>query len=178
MNAVHTRCLLAFILYLAFSTVSSAQSANPVDALTACAMTADRDSRIACYEALGKRVLEAEAATVSTDSTRPEPVAAAMAPVEAVSSTPVLKDDLGGEKFEKKADSEEEKNKGLVTSCKKGPDKKWYFYFDNGQIWKQIDNDRLSLKDCRFLATIAKDMFGYKMQIEGRSGKIRISRKK
>jgi len=178
MSTVHTRRLPAFILYLAFGTVSSAQSADPVDELKACARTADRDSRIACYEALGKRVLEAEAATASNDSTRPEPVAAEMAPVEAVASTPVLKDSLGGEKFGQKPNSEEEKNKGLVTSCKKGPDRKWYFYFNSGQIWKQIDDDQLRFKDCRFLATVTKDMFGYQMQIEGRSGKIRISRKK
>ena len=97
----------------------------------------------------------------------------------AVTSTPQLNDELGGEEYEKKPDPEDIDNQGLITGCKKGPDKKWYFYFENGQVWKQIDDRRFSLKeDCRMLATITKDIFGYKMEVEGLKGKTRISRRK
>ena len=63
-----------------------------------------------------------------------------------------------------------------ITSCKRNSLKKLLFYFDNGHVWKQVDNRRLRYKDCDFKVVITKDGFGYKMQPVGEVRRIRISR--
>lgn len=170
----------AFIVCLSFAAISIAESPDPIDELKACAKTADQDERIACYEALGKRVLaaDAEATAKKAQPVQSSPIAAEAAAVVAVASTPELKDDLGGERFAKESDPAYAENQGLITSCKYGRDDRWYFYFDNGQVWKQSNYGRMSFDECNFIATINKDLFGYKMEIEGRDGKIRVTRRK
>lgn len=83
--------------------------------------------------------------------------------------------DLGGSAF-----TENGKPKGYqgnVISCKASQDNKWFYYFENGQVWKQADNRRIRHKECKFTATIRKDGFGYIM-LFGNNKKVRISRKK
>jgi hypothetical protein len=65
-----------------------------------------------------------------------------------------------------------------VVRCLEQYNEKFLFYFDNGQVWKQKTDKRLTYdEDCRFDITISKDFFGYKMETpEGRT--IRISRVK
>jgi hypothetical protein len=36
----------------------------------------------------------------------------------------------------------------------------------------------MSFDECNFIATIYKSLFGYKMDIEGRDGNIRVTRRK
>ena len=50
----------------------------------------------------------------------------------------------------------------------------------SGQFWKQVSSRRVVMDEdtCQFRATVTKDFFGYKLQIEGEKGKIRISRLK
>ena len=66
--------------------------------------------------------------------------------------------------------------RGKVTKCQQDVNDKWYFYFDNGQVWKQRSNSRLRFPDCDFWVTITEDTFGYKMTIEGEDKQIRIGR--
>jgi hypothetical protein len=171
---------LLILCLLMLASTASARPQEPLDELKACARTSELDARVACYEELGQRLLAEDAATASTAPTTSASVQAAPAAATvAATSTPQLNDELGGEEYEEKPDPEDINNQGLITGCKKGPDKKWYFYFENGQVWKQIDDRRFSLKeDCRMLATITKDIFGYKMEVEGLKGKTRISRRK
>ena len=170
---------LLILCLLMLAGTASARPAEPIDELKACARTSERSERVACYEELGQRLLAEDAATTSTAptasvATQAAPVAAAVA----ATSTPQLGDELGGEKYEKKPDIETIDNRGLITSCKKGPDKKWYFFFENGQVWKQVNDRRLSLEDdCNMLATITSDFFGFKMEAEGLKGRIRITRR-
>jgi hypothetical protein len=103
-------------------------------------------------------------------------VAAAAASTEAGSAQPIP-DDVGGQRFEENTD---EKYLDHVVSCDKNSEGKWVFTFKSGQVWKQVSSRRVVLDDdaCQFNATVSKDFFGYKMQIEGEKGKIRISRLK
>jgi len=41
-----------------------------------------------------------------------------------------------------------------------------------------VKHNKLRFKDCNFDVTIMQDAFGYKMQIDGREKRIRISRKR
>jgi len=88
-----------------------------------------------------------------------------------------LPDNLGGGKFDaNKEDSEG--SPGVVKSCKKSHDGKWFFIFESGQVWKQVDKVKRRYKDCKFNVTITRDGFGYKMQVEGDPRTIRIKRHK
>jgi hypothetical protein len=136
---------------------------------------------------------EAAAASASVSSTvvaatpalEPEPataaaataaVAAVAADSEAGSAQP-LPDDVGGQRFE---ENPGEEYLGEVVSCDQNAEDKWVFTFESGQVWKQVSSRRVILDDdaCQFRATVTKDFFGYKLQIEGEKGKIRISRLK
>jgi len=168
------------IAALSFATISIADSADPIEELKACAKTPNQDERIACYETLGKRMLEADAATAArrAEPVQSPPVAAEATVVASQASTPELKDDFGGERFAKETDPADAQNQGMITSCRYGRDDRWYFYFDNGQVWQQSNFGRLSFDECNFIATINKGLFGYKMKIDGRDGKIRVTRRK
>ena len=65
-----------------------------------------------------------------------------------------------------------------VTRCEEAHDGKYFFFFDNGQVWKQVKTDRERYRDCSFTVTVTRDWFGYKMQREGEQRRIRISRVK
>jgi len=156
---------------------SIAQSADYADELKACAKMTDRDARIACYENLGKRALEDESAAEKSSAemiVQPEAEAAAV-PVATgtAKNTVALPDDLGTTSFENPT-----QYRGLITSCKKGADEQWYFYFDDGQVWKQVDGRRFRYRECNFFVTITNDGLGYKMQIDADKNKIRVSRRR
>ena len=165
-------------LGVACISASVAQSADYVDELKACAIVPDRDARFACYEILGKRALEDEpAAEKSSAEITAQPEAAAV-PVakETATNAAALPDDLGGTTFEDKSESTKEQYQGLLRSCKKSAGDEWYFYFANGQVWKQVDSHRLRHRECNFMATITRDRIGYKLQREGESTKVRVTR--
>ena len=183
------------IAMIGVAPAANAQLADLMEKLKACARTVDDVARMACYDDLGRQALAEEADDAEIDNAAATPVAeipaadapqvadipaaAATVPVAAgaqVTDTESLPDILGGKDFEEESDTAEQGSRGLITSCKKGPDKRWYFFFDNGQAWKQVENRRLSFDDCNFYATVTQDVFGYKMQIDGEKRKIRISR--
>ena len=66
--------------------------------------------------------------------------------------------------------------RGVVTSCRQGHYGDWYFVFDNGQVWKEVNRRNRRFKECDFDVTIAKDSFGYKMRIESLDKTIRVKR--
>jgi hypothetical protein len=172
----------AFCLLLAALGAAVAQAEDVSEELKACARMSDHDRRIACYEALGARVLNEDAATSvertspSVNAAPPQPAAPQAAP--AVAATEQLPEDLGGRKFRKPAKEEttQDMSRGHIIACARSFDNKWLFTFEDGQIWKETDSSRTRYSDCDFQASISKDYFGYKMQIDGAKGKIRISR--
>ena len=65
-----------------------------------------------------------------------------------------------------------------VTKCVKNASKKFVFYFENGQVWKQVSDKRVFFRNCDFNVTITKDYFAYKMLQDEKKRPIRISRLK
>lgn len=120
-----------------------------METLKECARTEDKTSRVACYEALGQEVLAQEA----------EP----QLPAEYGKSVAVTK-------------AAPEAHRGHVSKCQQAHDKRWFFIFDNDQVWKQVDRKRAYYKNCDFDVSISKDSFGYVMNIEGKDSKIRVRR--
>ena len=164
-----TRSNTAISIFLITLSTSSgiAQSAETVEELKACTRLTDRDARLACFDNLGERVLREEPAEM-------EQAQGKMAQSEAETGTSTdakpLPDNYG------KANPSQ--YDGLITSCKKGHSGRWYFVFDNGQVWKQVNKRNLRLKECNFNATITQDMFGYKLRIDDVEKTIRVRRER
>ena len=127
-----------------------------------CADIDNADARLACYDEVARQSAPAEEPTGAAKGSEPLP----------------LTQEVGAEQLDAKIRPEQERERfqGRVVECKQDASKKWYFYFDNGQVWKQRANARLTNRDCDFAATITKDSFGYRMQIEGETKKIRVGR--
>lgn len=133
--------------------VTVSHASDPVEELKSCARIGEPEERYACYDDLGRRLLEDEAP-----------------------KTPALPDEIGGAAFEERSGAPHKEDRGLVTSCKKGGDGRWYFYFDNGQVWKESNTGRHRFRNCEFIASVYRDGFGYKMRIEENDKNIRVSR--
>jgi hypothetical protein len=142
-------CLLGTVALAA-----AAAHAQESDDMARCVDIADTAARLACYDAAVGRNTPAE----------PEP-----AP---------LTEDVGEEQLdpELRPERQPESFRGRVTKCQQDASNKWYFYFDNGQVWKQRSGNRVRFRECDFGVTITKDTFGYKMQVDGETKTIRIGR--
>ena len=167
MPRIGTTIFILGTIALIASTKVHAQDSSD---MARCAELENADARLACYdEVIGQ-----------SSSSPPSPEAAEKEPTgTAPRSEPVpLTQDVGEEQLDGKNRPESEPMiiQGRVTECQKDASNKWYFVFDNGQVWKQRSNARLPVGECDFSVTITKDVFGYKMQIDGEGKKIRIGR--
>ena len=146
--------LTFFILGTIALTAMAEVHAHELSDLARCAELESADARLACYdEVIGQSV---------SYEKEPNP----------------LTEEVGQEQLDSrdKPDQEPEAFAGRVTDCRQHADGKWYFYFANGQVWKERNDGRQRFTDCDFEATITKDVFGYKMQVVGEGKKIRIGR--
>ena len=155
----------------AIALAESAQvHAQETSEMARCASLENADARLACYDDVVDR----------STSSRPNPEAVGKEPARTApgDETVLLTQGIGEEQLDPKDRQEREPMivHGRVTGCQKDASKKWYFVFDNGQVWKQRSNARLTTRECDFPVTITKDAFGYKMQIDGESKWIRIGR--
>lgn len=181
------------LLITACTSASIAKSADPVEELKACAEMTDRDTRLACFDNLGERVLREESATEKpTPEMVAQPEAAATETVTetktetkaetetattvTATSAPPFPDSLGGSKFGNDPVATNFPYGGLITSCKQGHYGDWFFFFDNGQVWKEVHHRNRRFKECNFNATITKGGFGYKMRIDGEEKNIGVTR--
>ena len=151
------------------------------DELRRCSLIDDSSARLACYDAFSGR--KSPAPSTSSLPRPREPLEEKTLDVKEVDKKEVDKktpDDLGSETLPMGARGEVEKLevRARISRCEKDLRKKYLFYFDNGQIWKQKSDKKLYFKDCNFDVTITKDFFGYKMKADGEKGRIRISRVK
>lgn len=156
--------------------------------LEQCRALEDQAARLACYDKVAGRQSEAapaspadpEADTVAEQALSGSDTEKAAA-VEAA-ATPPQSDErlatLGEEQLGQKEQSEKLELSARVVRCEQDGFRRYFFYFENGQVWKQKSDRRLSYRDCDFNVTITKDFFGYKMLPEGESRRIRISRVK
>lgn len=178
--------------------LSVAEEELPAELLR-CSRIDDSSARLTCYDAFTGRespvAPKSSGAPIPTSapkpsgapnpSSAPKPSSAANPPTApppadtpSESQPEKSLDDIDAETrpgaYSKKV--EELTVRGTVTQCGKDAYKKYLFYFENGQVWKQVGSKRLYFKECSFGVTITQDIFGYKMQPDGKKGQIRISR--
>ena len=144
-------------LFLAGVMVASHAVAGDDTVLAECVSIDDAELRLACYDEIAGRMSNAD------DSS------AILAPIT---------EDYGAEQLN--SDNPDRKVElpvlVRVTACRKDDRRKYYFYLENGQVWRQNDDDRLRYKECNFNATIVRDGFGYKLQVEGQKRRTRVKR--
>ena len=153
--------LIISILGAIALTASAEVHAQESSDMARCAELENADARLACYDEV----------TGQSNSSPPNPEAAEKEPNP-------LTEEVGQDQLAStdRRDQEPEAFAGRVTDCRQNADSRWYFYFANGQVWKESNSGRQRFKDCDFSVTITKDAFGYKMQIDGDGKKIRIGR--
>ena len=160
-----SRTAIFILLIPVFTSSGVAQSVDPVEELKVCAKITDRDARFSCFDSLGERVLREESADKKpTEENVAQPVAVTATATNAQS----LPDGLGK--------SSSVQHSGLITACKKGQYSNWFFFFDNGQVWKEVNPRNRQFKECNFNATITRDGFGYEMHIDAVDKTIRVRR--
>ena len=151
--------------------------AQTADELSRCISIDDSAARLACYDESGSRQAPPQAEPESS----PEPPAERpTAAVPAEEEHTPLTDEIGAERLGKESNGAKDdvRVRGTVTACRKDSLGKYFFYFENGQVWKQKDDERILYKECGFGVMITKDFFGYKMQVDGEKRRIRIGRVK
>lgn len=144
-------------------------SSDVIDQLKNCARTEADQARIECYEALGKAVLVNDVTSDTNESTTQ---------ANPDSNAKELTDAIGGGKYARDAGVPKEQFQGVLKSCKKSVDNRWFYIFENGQVWKQVKHKRIRHKSCASNATLTKDGFGYIMRIEGEERKVRVRRQR
>jgi hypothetical protein len=157
---------------LALTLVSPAGAEETVG-ITQCAQLEDSEQRLECYDAASRRQPAADAGSV------PAPVPApGTSDSESQEVYSPLTEEMGNEQLDPEDRKDTKPVRATVTECRQGPTDKWFFYFENGQVWKQKGSDRLRFKDCTFDVTITKDWFGYRMELVDGSAKFRVGRVK
>lgn len=146
-----------------------------------CSSIKDESKRLKCFDLLSQSLPVTKAAEIKpieevtkTTEVKKVPIVKNQESIEQPKSEKIPTD-LGGSAFTK--NGKPKGYEGNVVSCKASQDKKWFYFFENGQVWKQVDNRKIRHKKCKFPATIRKDGFGY-MMFFGNNQKVRISRKK
>ncbi|MDH4046534.1 MAG: hypothetical protein OEV63_00175 [Gammaproteobacteria bacterium] len=180
MMRIFTQTVLLWLAGVAGSAL--AQSDDTTERLIACARIEESAARAACYEALGQEVLDAgrdktvspakqpgntspKAETAKEMSVAAASTAAATGETSAPTNVPFKGDERPTEEF-----------RVAVSSCEQNRNSEFYFFLENGEIWKQTGGKRVKTSECVFEATLRKDVFGYKMTIDGEKSGIRVKR--
>ncbi len=132
-----------------------------------CSSIDDASARLDCYDELSGRQASEQKPSAASSEPAPPPIV-----------PPPIVDDVGAEPLQRNGDDKQEDVTGraMVTRCSESADGRYFFYLDNGHVWKQVKSTQLHFNDCEFGITISKDFFGYKMQLDGEKSRIRITR--
>jgi len=136
-----------------------------------CSAVARDSARLSCYDLVSREYGQAQAAELEPDEPQPQVA-------EDEERFVPMSEDMGLSSLERKETDERQTIRAKVTSCNLGVSGKYFFYFENGQVWKQVDSGRQKFEACDFTVTITRDLFGYKMQPDVDKRRVRISRVK
>ena len=162
------------VLFIAAATVLAMPSFAVADesALQRCGAIEDAASRLECYDEIAKQTT-ARQQPIDNEEPNDKVSPQDEMPEQQLSEEPSP---------DQVKSAEEDPDTGsfttTVTRCEKSYDGKYLFFFENGQVWKQVKTDRESHRNCNFTVTVTRDWFGYKMQRDDNDRRIRISRVK
>lgn len=163
-STARVACNTLLLLLPAFAGPASADDRLSAG-VRACAAVSDETERLTCFDALAAAIAEEVPGA-----------AAAAAPAAASAAPPPLTDDVG-KPSTGEPDEAPESYTATVARCEKNnATNRWYFYFENGQVWRQSNTGRLHLRDCALEVTLQRDLFGFKMAIPSEDKTVRVSR--
>lgn len=147
-----------------------------VDELFECREIADSEQRLACYDGIGKPAPAIEPAAGDAEPPVQDRGAAAavVAAGEVEPDYRELTDDVGLPR----TDEDSQRIRATVVRCGQANNRKFYFYFDNGQVWEYIGGQRLRYKNCDTQASLVEDGLGFKMRLDGKPLELRVRRVK
>jgi hypothetical protein len=172
----------ALYLTLSLSGAMAEQDALQ-DELHRCAELPADAERVKCYDALAARSPQPAQTGAADRPEEPGPVEDSPVPPAPVSEPSsaqgvAITDDVGREQLDGGEDAEAAIYHARVTSCQKNSSGRVFFFFENGQIWKQTDYSRFRYRECNFDVVLSRDTFGYKMKIADQKASYRVSRVK
>ncbi len=145
-----------------------------------CRAIADVLQRLACYDRLGRPetastpTLEAPGDSIAeplpVDQDAQDPAAPAVAAGDAEYGE--LTDDVG---LPKSAD-DYKSIRVTVVRCEQPNNRKWYFYFDNGQVWQYLGARPLRYRGCNTPGVLIEDSMGFALQMDVDEAKLRVKR--
>ncbi len=151
-----------FLLILPLADLAAAEDTIAAE-LAACNGVSDPTQRLACFDALAENIGQRQTAEIAVKDGD-----------SAGQALPPLPDSAGQTKD---ADTPAEEYSGRIESCEKSDvSGRRYFIFDNGQVWRQSNTGRLPFRDCDFVVTLKRDMFGYKLEIPSVDRSVRVAR--
>lgn len=123
-----------------------------------------QEERAECLQALANQTLRDDSVGEQADSIRKPVEEKPKSQPQAAAKTVIV-------------ETAEKPIKGVLRECRKSYSGAYLFYFEDGQIWKQVDTRRKRFKNCDWPVTIVKDGFGYKMLLDAETY-IRVKRLK
>ena len=180
------------VLLLAAAPLFAQQDNVSMQELQQCRDLQDPAERMACYDNIGAAAAPAPAAPPPVEAVSPaaaEPAATPPveqpAPAEAAETTTAapaaaaeeygeLTDDVGLPK----SGEDLQLMRATVARCGEANNRRFYFYFDNGQVWKYLGRKKLRFLDCENQATLIEDGFGFTLKIDGDEREMRVQRVK
>ncbi|MFK8031066.1 MAG: hypothetical protein AB8G18_12595 [Gammaproteobacteria bacterium] len=162
---------------------------NVESQLLLCAGRVTDSARLACYDGLvdslrpagSEAKADLASATVLADTEKPVAAVPAQPQVDNTTGTPVATAAKPPAKtnVESFGDKVEQKQsiRVMIEKTKRNARSDWYFYFDNGEVWKQIDSSRRRIPPLPVAATISRGIFSsHKLHIDGERWSIKIRR--
>lgn len=139
-----------------------------------CRKLADAEARLACYDRIGRSDPAGVDERESRPDAAPESDPSSTGPETEGSGYGTLTEDTGLTK----AAAVNKPIPVTVSRCGEATNFKFYFYLDNGQVWRYIGGGKLRLRSCDGAAFLVEDRFGYTLQLDGDSARLRVKRVK
>ncbi|MCG8506956.1 MAG: hypothetical protein MI755_20295 [Sphingomonadales bacterium] len=174
---------LAAILLAWLPAPGLAQSEVSLETLKACRAEATDAAKLACFMAATAGLDEVGAAEVK-EQTIVTPAILEEKIEEARAEEKAAEEAAEEERKEAEfglAEAKRDKRKTVELSIvftRRSPSKRWVFVTEDGQVWRQVDTDRILLpKEMPLTATVRRALFGsFLMKVEGVSEAIRVTR--
>ncbi|MCH8943146.1 MAG: hypothetical protein IH910_00030 [Proteobacteria bacterium] len=174
MKRIFSGALAGAMLLLISSPLTAQNDSVSTEELRQCREYSDLEKRLACYDQIGELAPVVETPAVPVAAELPAATAAAavvLQEVERDAQHPVPSDDFGFPKSEDALES----IRATVVRCGEANDHRFYFYLDNGQVWKYLGSKYLKYKSCDSPVTLSEDSLGFKLQMDGKSS-LRVKR--
>ncbi len=188
MTSIYARLFTgATFLFFSMSALTQIDESS-IENIERCRKLIDSTARLACYDVIGEPKAATQPSPNSTDYTEtgldaaPEAefVREETAPPDPQADDDAFKDTKYGELTDDIGlPKSAEAYKPIfvtVVRCDKANNRKWYFHFDNGQVWQYIGARPLRYRTCNTPATLNEDALGFALQMEGDTSKLRVKR--